>query len=40
MSEETEEEEYWDNYLKYHPEDVCWCGKYHQNDVHPCGDVI
>lgn len=34
------EQEYWDRYLEFHPEDICWCGKNHQDGVHPIGDVI
>jgi hypothetical protein len=31
------EQEYWDNYSEFHPED-CWCGQIHY--PHETGDVI
>ena len=30
-----DEEWYWQHWLEFHPEEVCWCGKWHEFEAHP-----
>jgi len=30
-----DEQWYWDHWLEFHPEEVCWCGKWHEFEAHP-----